>query len=268
MEINENLAEEQQNAAMSENAEHTAEQSNEPQQEEKLYTQKEFDAAVGKKKSRWEAKRNRDEERRFEKHNAIMSILKAGTGKETEDEVIEHLKEFYGSHGAIGAPKAAPSYSEKETAILAESEAMEIIQAGEEEVAEELERLAALGPAKMTAREKEIFRHLATHKQTEAQAAQLRSLGIPKEVYESSEFRNFAGMFNTSTPVRMIFDLYQKQQPKKQVETVGSVKNTGTPENGVKDFYTPDDVDKLTPKDYDNPVVMQRVRESMLRWRK
>ena len=268
MENNENLAEEQQNAAKSENAEHTAEQSNEPQQEEKLYTQKEFDAAVGKKKSRWEAKRNRDEERRFEKHNAIMSILKAGTGKETEDEVLEHLKEFYGSQGAATAAKSVPNYSEKETAILAESEAMEIIHAGEEEVAEELERLAELGPARMTPREKEVFRHLASHKQSEAQTAQLRSLGIPKEVYESKEFKEFAGMFAASTPVRTIFDLYQKQQPQKQVERIGSVKNTGAPENGVKDYYAPEDVDKLTQKDYDDPIVMKRVRESMLRWKK
>lgn len=266
MENNENLGVEQIPVETPENVENPTEQIESPEQEQKIYTQKEFDAAVGRKKSRWEAKSKRDYEKRYEKHDAIISILKAGTGKQTEDEIIEHLKGFYGNQ--LPSTAAAPSYSEKDALTLGEYDAREIIQAGEEEVTEELERLAAIGPAGMTAREKEAFRHLAMHKQEETQAAQLRSLGIPKEVYTSQEFRDFAGMFNASTPVRTIFDLYQKQQPQKQVETVGSVKNTGTPENGVKDFYTPDDVDKLTPKDYDNPVVMQRVRESMLRWRK
>ena len=268
MEINENLVEEQQNVSVPENTEPPAEQSNEPEKQQKIYTQDEFDAAVGKKKSRWEAKRNRDEERRNEKHNAIMSILKAGTGKETEEDIIEYLKEFYGKQGAAVTPTSPPGYSEKETAILAESEAREIIQAGAEEVAEELERLAALGPDRMTPREKEVFRHLAAHKNAEARTAQLRSLGIPREVYESQEFQSFAGLFNASTPARTIFDLYQKQQPKNQVETVGSVKNTGTPENGVKDFYTPEEARKFTVDDYNkNPELWKKVNESRLHWK-
>ena len=266
MENNENLVE-QESVQTPENVENPTEQITEPEQQKKTYTQEEFDAAVGKKKARWEAKNKRETEKRYEKANTILSILKAGTGKESEDEIIEHLQGFYGNQ----TPAAAylpPQYSEKETTILAAAEAREIIQAGEDEVAEELERLASLGPAKMNAKEKEIFRQLAMHKQTEAQTAQLRSLGIPKEVYESKEFKEFAGMFAASTPVRTIFDLYQKQQPQKQIETAGSVKNTGAPENGVKDYYTPEDVDKLTQKDYDDPIVMKRVRESMLRWKK
>lgn len=34
-----------------------------------------------------------------------------------------------------------------------------------------------------------------------------------------------------------------------------------------KDFYTPDEVDKLTGKDYDDPKLMERVRQSMLKWK-
>lgn len=267
MENNENLGAEQLPVETPENVENPTEQITEPEQPQKIYTQEEFDAAVGKKKSRWESKSKRDTERQYAKANTIISMLKAGTGKQTEDEIIEHLKGFYGNLPPVEA-QVPSQYSERETEILAEAEARDIIQAGEEEIAEELERLAALGPAGMNAREKEVFRHLATHKQTESQAAQLRSLGIPKEVYESKEFKAFAGMFAASTPARTIYDLYQKQQPQKPVETVGSVKNTGAPENGVKDFYTPEDVDKLTAKDYDNPVIMKRVRESMFRWRK
>lgn len=35
----------------------------------------------------------------------------------------------------------------------------------------------------------------------------------------------------------------------------------------VKTYYSPEDVDKLTEKDLDNPVIFQRVRESMKSWK-
>jgi len=46
---------------------------------------------------------------------------------------------------------------------------------------------------------------------------------------------------------------------------IGAVNSSSGKE---KDFYTPDEVDKLTDKDYDNPKIMEIVRKSMLRWNK
>ncbi len=34
-----------------------------------------------------------------------------------------------------------------------------------------------------------------------------------------------------------------------------------------KEYYTPDEVDRLTSEDYDNPRIMQRVRRSMTKWK-
>jgi hypothetical protein len=34
-----------------------------------------------------------------------------------------------------------------------------------------------------------------------------------------------------------------------------------------KEFYTPEEVDRLSKNDYDNPKIMARVRRSMTRWR-
>jgi hypothetical protein len=45
---------------------------------------------------------------------------------------------------------------------------------------------------------------------------------------------------------------------------IGAVNSSSSKE---KDFYTPDEVDKLTEKDYDNPKIMERVRQSMLKWK-
>jgi hypothetical protein len=49
---------------------------------------------------------------------------------------------------------------------------------------------------------------------------------------------------------------------------MGSLNNAPTDTKGIKDFYTPEDVDRLDAADYKNPMVMERVRESMLKWKK
>ena len=64
-----------------------------------------------------------------------------------------------------------------------------------------------------------------------------------------------------------IYELWEKvnsNKPKKPVST-GSTKST-VADNQVKEYYTPDEVDKLSSKELDNPTVFKRVRESMKRW--
>lgn len=235
-------------------------------QDEKRYTQKEVDSIVGNKKARWEAKSKRDNARQLEKHNELVEVLKAGTGKENIDDIITHLRGFY-NQPAAAAPASTP-YSERDIGILARAEAEDIIKAGTDEVDEELERLTALGKDGMTAREKEVFRVLATHKQSEARTLELSALGIPKEVYESEAFLQFAGKFAAATPAREVYDLYQKMQNAETYTTPGSVKNTGTADDGVKDFYTPEEAAKFTVKDFnDNPKLWQKVNESRMRWK-
>jgi len=63
---------------------------------------------------------------------------------------------------------------------------------------------------------------------------------------------------------------YDALQAKKARDTkpipqnIGAVNSSSSKE---KDFYTPEEVDKLTSKDYDNPKIMERVRQSMLKWK-
>jgi hypothetical protein len=47
--------------------------------------------------------------------------------------------------------------------------------------------------------------------------------------------------------------------------STGSVKNSGA--SKLKEYYSPEDVDALTAKDYDDPEIMRRVGESMKHWR-
>ena len=225
----------------------------------KLFTQEEMNAAVGKAKARTRAKIEKEYER---KYGSLMNTLKAGTGKETVEEVDDTFRKFYGGKG-IQIPEK-PAYSEEDVELLANAEAQEIIDSGYDEVAEEVDRLSKLGIEKMSARDKALFRVLAEHRMSADRGRELAAIGVTEDVYNSKEFQNFAGMFAETTPITEVYKLYAKTV-KPQVEPIGSMKN-GSHDEG-KTFYTPEEVDKLTPKDYDNPVIFQRVRESMKLWK-
>lgn len=240
-----------------ENVEQTTEETVE--EPAKLFTQEDLNAAVGKAKARVRARVEKEYER---KYSSLMDALKAGTGKETVEEVDDTLRKFYQEKG-IQIPERA-AYSEEDIALLASAEANDIISSGYDEVVEEVERLANLGVENMSSREKAVFKALAEHRQSAEKGRELTAIGVTEDVYNSREFKKFAGMFNPSTPITEVYKLYAKTV-KPSVEPIGSMKN-GSHDEG-KTFYTPEEVDKLTSKDLDNPVVFQRVRDSMKLWK-
>lgn len=262
MENNENLA-----APADENVEVPTEQSTENQPEMLTFTKEEFERIVGEKKAQAARKAERDMKRKYAPQDRLISLLKSGTGKEDLDDVYASLSDFYGKQGVTPAEK--PAYSARETDILAAAEANDIIAGGYEDVVEELDRLAALGKDKMTAKEKAIFKTLAAHRQNEERSKELAELGVTDDVYNSKEFQELAAKFTSKTPIRDIYDIFVKMQPKKEVQTMGSVKNTGTADDGVKDFYTPEEARRFTKQDFDkNPKLFQAVLNSMPRWKK
>ena len=67
-----------------------------------------------------------------------------------------------------------------------------------------------------------------------------------------------------NVPITDVYKLYESTVKTSPVEPMGSMKNGNHGEE--KTYYSPEDVDKLRPEDYDNPVIFQRVRDSMKRW--
>lgn len=238
----------------SENVEQTTEETVE--EPAKLFTQEDLNAAVGKAKARARAKVEKEYER---KYGSLMNTLKAGTGKETVEEVDDTFQKFYRGKGIKIAEM--PAYSEEDIALLADADANEIISAGDAE--DEFARLEKLGTG-MSKREQETFRLLADHLHTTERGKALNAIGVTEDVYNSKEFKAFADMFKPSTPITEVYKQYAKTV-KPNVEHIGSMKN-GSHDDG-KTFYTPEEVDKLTPKDLDNPVIFQRVRDSMKLWK-
>lgn len=257
MEDNKNLVTE-----VTENVEPTTEESQVDIPVEKTYTQSQLDEIVGKRLARNSTKIRKEYEK---KYGDLENVLRAGTGKESVEEMTDTFAKFYESKG-IKLPEK-PVYSDKDIEVLAKAEAADVISFGYEEVVEEVDRLTELGLENMTAREKAYFKVLAEHRQKTERQTELSKIGVTDDVYNSKEFQDFAKMFNPTTPIADIFNIYNKQKPKKEIKPMGSMTNKTSDDGTVKDFYTRDEALRFTKEDFDkNPALFKAVQESMLKW--
>lgn len=235
-------------------------------QPEKLYSEDEYQAkleeAMNKKMPRREAKIRKSVDAEYSQHKKLVNVLQAGTGEKDLGKLIEAFENHYRSKG-IDITSKQPEYSERDIGILARAEAEDIIASGFDEVVEETDRLAKIGVKNMTARDKAVFQVLAEHRQNMERSKKFADLGLTEDVYNSPEFKNFDSKFKSDTPVKEIVEYYGKTaQPKKEFKTMGSMKTTKA-DKGVKDYYTPEEIDRLTEEDLDNPQVWEAVRRSM-----
>lgn len=246
---------------VAENVEQTTEES------PKTYTEAEFNAkldeVLGKKIARKEAKIRKEYER---KYGDLTEVLKAGTGEDDVDNMTNKFREFYTSKGIKMPTK--PQYTDKDVALLAKADADEIIRGGFEDVIEEADRLKDIGVENMTAREKAVFLQLTNHIKNTETVRELSAIGVTEEVYNSKEFNDFANLFKDGTPIKVIYDNFVKTQPKKEIKTAGSMKNTNSGEGAIKDFYTPDEAKRFSKADFDkNPALYEAVIRSMTKWK-
>lgn len=252
---------------VAENVEVTTEQTTEQvTQPEKVYTEEDFnkklDEVLGKKIARNTAKIRKEYEK---KYGELENVLRAGTGKEDVGEMTNTFRQFYEGKG-IQIPKE-PTYSARDIEALAKADASEIIGAGLDDVIEEVDRLADIGLNNMTEREKAVFRQLAEYRQTAERGKELAKIGVTEDVYNSKDFKDFAGKFSANTSITEIFEIYSKMKPRKEVRTAGSMTSATQTDTGVKDFYTRDEALQFTKADFDkNPALFKAVEQSMHKW--
>ena len=236
---------------------------------EKVYTEEEFNDRLndvaGKRAARKEAKVRKEYERDY---GELLDVLKAGTGfNGTVKEMTEQLKGFYGERGVEF--KKEPTYSPKDMEVLARAEAEDVINMGYEDVVEEINRYADIGIENLTPREKATLKILAEHQEKLEKGKELERIGVKSDVYNSDEFKAFASMFRSDVPITKVYEEYNKTQPKKEIKTMGSMKNTAVDTNELKDFYTPEEAKRFTVKDLDdNPRLLAILEESMKKWNK
>ena len=257
MENNENFVEQ------TENVEQTTEQTPEtftPEDVDRLVNEgvkKKLDEVLPGKIARQTARIRKEYDR---KYGDLEDVLKAGMGKEDVGEITEDLRDFYGKKKGIKMPEK-PNYTAQDIEVLAKADAADIISGGFDEVIEEADRLKAMGVENMTARDKALFIALTNHIKDTETTRELSKLGVTEDVYNSAEFKAFQSKFNPNTPIADIYNIYSATKPKKEYKSMGSMKQV--PETGVKDYYSPAEIEKLSEDDLRDPKVWEAVRRSM-----
>ena len=230
--------------------------SQEEKKEVKSYTEEELNAIVNQRVNdilpSKIAKATRKIERQYKdklsKYEETESILQAGLGTKDISESNEKMRQFYKEQGI-------------EEKILGQHEANEIIKLGFDDMQEEANRLADIGYDKLSKRDKEKFVILGKALTDEKNKQELQKLGVSTDLLNKQEFKDFVSQFNQNIPIKTVYELYKKTQPKPEVNTIGSMKNTDN--STVKDYYTDEEIDRLTPAQLKNPQIMKAVEKSM-----
>lgn len=217
------------------------------------FTKEQVDEMIAKKLARKEAKIRKEYDR---KYGRLENVLKAGTGETELDRITEGFETFYESKGKK-IPQA-PQYSQRDMEILANAEAEDIISSGYDDIVEEVDRLADIGVDNMTPQEKLIFSKLAKERTRIEDEKELASIGVTEL---SDDFKKFAENLNPNLSTKEKYEMYVKFNPKKEVKPIGSMKSGQM--NKVKDYYTEDEISRMSLDDLSDPQVWDAVRKSM-----
>ena len=249
----------------SEDIEETVEEDNDPEniedeeekQIEKMFTSEEVDGIKQRYKKRLERKLRREYD---EKYSRLENVVKAGLNTSDLNDATERLAEYYENEG-VDIPNG-PKYSDDDIKLLANAEANEFIESSTyEEIADEVDELAKIGFENMSERDKIVFSKLADRRKSLEEEKAVLSLGINKDELSSEEFKEFSNKLNPDLPIKEKYEMFLKLKPKKQAKQMGSMKSG--PVSKVKDYYTEEEISKLTDEELDDPKIWEAVRNSM-----
>lgn len=215
-------------------------------------------------------KREREEAGTRAKYEQLENIMKSALGADNIDDVITKSKEFYKGQGmTIPEIINKPSLNERDEIVLAKADASDIIKLGKSEMEIEANRIAAIPEKDRSLRDKTIFNDVCKELVRINDIESLKVKGYDTKVLENKDFSSFREQFNLNTPVSKIYEMYSQVHGNKKVQprSPGSVKTRQT-NNEIKDYYSPEDFDKLTDEDLRNPKIMQVVDKSRLQWYK
>lgn len=262
MEDNEKLVEETENTESAvEETENVESIEGQPQEETtepiiETFTKEQVDEMIAKKLARKEAKMRKEY---AQKYGRLENVVNAGLGTENIDEAVNKLTDFYQSKG-INIP-TEPNYTDKDLEVLANAEAEDIISGGYEDIVDEVDRLANLGTENMSERDKRVFKKLAEERQRIEEEKELASMGISKEVLDDKEFRDFESKLNPNLSLKEKYEMYQLTKPRKENNIIGSLREE--PTEHKKEYYSAEEINKLSLDDLNDDDVWDAVRKSM-----
>lgn len=226
-------------------------------------TEDELNEIVDKRVARKMSKLDKE----LSKYKDTDNVLKKALQVKDDEDVNEKLREYYENNG-IEVPIRQYNYglSSREIEAIANLEANDIIEEGNDAMINEANRLASIGYQNLNEKERFVFNKLAETLTNEKNKTELKSLGAKEEILSNNEFKNFMQKFNSNVPIKEIYEMYMSNKPKPKVENPGSMKNRQE-QNAVKEFYTKEEARKFSIEDLNkNPKLVQAIEKSMLKW--
>lgn len=233
-----------------------------PKAEEKLFTQEQLDKAVSLRLKREERKHNEE----ISKYQNLVNTLKTGMGEDDSsvDTLTSKLADFYRDRG-VEIPEYRQGISERDERILANADADEIIEAGEDEINRVANEIYNKPVEQRSIREKAIFEKLGNYMMDQKARKELADNGINTDILEDKNFSQFASQFNRSTKLSDIYNMYTKVNSTSKVERPASMGSTKTSSKSaeIKERYTYDEISKMTAEELKNPKLMRAVEKSL-----
>lgn len=214
------------------------------------------------------ARQDREHQKELSKYKDTENVLRSTLKVKDDEDVNEKLREYYENEGVKLPSRYEPGLSSREIEALAKSDVEDIVAEGDDAMFNEAERLANIGYKNLNEREKVVFNSLAEKLNKKKEITELQKLGADEKLLEDKNFTSFKNQFNSNTPIKTIFELYQKTtNPKADIKPMGSMKDTNLKDSVEKDYYTPEDVMKLTDEDWAKPETWGKVRASQRKWK-
>lgn len=232
----------------------------EEKEEVKTFTQDEVDAIVQRRLARKE----REYQRELSKYKSAEEVLKTGLEAEDISDAEDKLRKFWGEQGIKLPDKDITGLTQEDREDQAVGRYDRLYKEGFESMEEEAEKLANKGYTNLSDYEKILFDKLAKTLTEEKNRKALLEIGAKEEILTDKSFNDFKSKFNYNVPITEIYDMYMKSNKTKTVkENPGSMKNSDV--NMPKDYYTPEEISKLSDEQLDDPKIWEAVRKSMVK---
>lgn len=200
-------------------------------------------------------------QKELSKYRDTENVLRTTLNLKDGDDTNAKLREYYEAEGVKLPEAIKPGLSTGEIEAIAKYNANLIIESGTEEMNKEANRLANIGYNNLNESEKIVFNTLCERLTEDKNKEELLKIGASEDILHDKSFRDFKSKFNSNVPMKDIYDMYMKTNNKKTVkENPGSMKNSDV--SLIKDYYTDEEISKLTDEQLDDPKIWEAVRKS------
>ena len=200
-------------------------------------------------------------QKELSKYRDTENVLRTTLNLKDGDDTNAKLREYYEAEGVKLPEAIKPGLSSGEIEAIAKYNANLIIESGTDEMNKEANRLANIGYNNLNESEKIIFNTLCERLTEDKNKEELLKIGAKEDLLKDKSFVDFKSKFNSNVSMKDIYDMYMKTNNKKTVkENPGSMKNSDV--SLVKDYYTDEEIAKLTDEQLDDPKIWEAVRKS------